>query len=183
MQEPLQLEVEGFQPSAHLRDQIAENVAKLERRYGRITAARVAIRAPDAHHRMGEPYFVSIKLSLPERKDVNVKPPPRGRDARQADIAFAVGDAFRRADRQLRDQAARLKRETKIHSGEPEGRVLRLDAKGEFGFLESADGREIYFHAHSVLDDGFRRLKPGAVVAYHEEIGEKGPQASTVRVL
>ena len=55
-------------------------------------------------------------------------------------------------------------------------------SNGEFGFLESDDGREIYFHAHSVLDGKYDRLKPGMQVTYHEEMGEKGPQASTVRL-
>ncbi len=182
MQIPLHLEVEGFEPSDHLRRLIDDNIAKLERRFGRITAARIAIYAPDAHHRMGEPYFVSINLSLPNRREVSIKPPPRGLDRRQGDLMFAVGDAFRRADRQLRDQASKLKEGKKPHAHEPEGKILRLDPGGEFGFLESEDGREIYFHAHSVLGGKFRRLKPGARVTFHEEAGEKGPQASTVRL-
>ncbi len=109
METPLELEFGGFEPSSHVKDLIDANIARLERRYGRITAARVAIRAPDAHHRMGEPYFVTIRLSLPGRKDVQVKPPPRALDPRQAEIAFAISDAFRRADRQLRDFASRMK--------------------------------------------------------------------------
>lgn len=110
METDLQLEIQGFEPSSHLRQLIDDNVAKLERRFGRITAARVAIRAPDAHHKMGEPYFVSIWLSLPEHREVSVKPTPRGLDKRQADVMFAVGDAFRRADRQLRDHSTKMKR-------------------------------------------------------------------------
>jgi len=183
METPLQLEIEGFEPSAHLRQLIDDNIAKLERRFGRITAARVAVRAPDAHHKMGEPYFVSIWLALPDRRDVSVKPPPGGLDHRQGDLTFAVGDAFRRAGRQLRDHTSKMKMQTKTHAHEPEGKVLRLDPGRESGYLESEDGREIYFHAHSVLDDKFRRLKPGMRVTFHEEMGDKGPQASTVRVI
>ncbi|MGB8366385.1 MAG: cold shock domain-containing protein [Rhizomicrobium sp.] len=182
METPLKLEIEGFEPSVHLREEIANNIAKLERRFGRITSCRVAIRAPDAHHKMGEPYFVTVWLSLTDHRDVSVKPPPRGLDHRQGNVIFAVNDAFRRADRQLRDHASQLKRQVKTHAHEPKGRILRLDSNGEFGFLESDDGREIYFHAHSVLDGKFDRLKPGMQVTYHEEMGEKGPQASTVRV-
>ena len=54
--------------------------------------------------------------------------------------------------------------------------------KSDFGFLQSADGREIYFHKNSVLD-GLSRLKVGTRVAFAEEADEKGPQASTVKLL
>lgn len=182
METPVELEIEGLKPSAHLRQLIDNNIAKLERRYGRITACRVVVRAPNAHHRMGEPYFVTIRIALPDRRDVNVKPPPRALDPRQGDVNFAVDDAFRRADRQLRDQASRLKGRPQTHVLQPAGKIASLDPSGEFGFLESDDGREIYFHANSVLDGKFSQLRPGMRVSFHEEIGEEGPQASTVRV-
>jgi cold shock CspA family protein len=59
---------------------------------------------------------------------------------------------------------------------------VRIDPSGEFGFIETSDGREIYFHRNSVLNGAFPRMKPGVKVAYVEEAGEKGPQASTVRL-
>ena len=182
METPLELEIKGLEPSANLRQMIDDNITKLERRYGRITACRVAIHAPDAHHRMGEPYVVTVRLALPDRRDVNVKPPPKALDPRQGDLDFAVNDAFRRADRQLMDQASRLRGRPKAHAVQPMGKVVRLDPSGEFGFLESDDGREIYFHANSVLHGKFDGLKPGTRVSFHEERGEKGPQASTVKV-
>ena len=77
----------------------------------------------------------------------------------------------------------RLQRQVKHHEPAPAGRVARLDPSGEFGFIETTDGREIYFHRNSVLNDAFHRLKLGTAVAYSEEEGEKGPQASTVRPL
>jgi outer membrane receptor protein involved in Fe transport len=49
-----------------------------------------------------------------------------------------------------------------------------------FGFLETDDGREIYFHRHSVANGGFDRLHIGTTVRFVEEQGEKGPPASTV---
>lgn len=182
METPVELEIEGVTPSAHLRRLIDDNIAKLERRYGRVTACRVVIRAPDTHHRMGEPYFVTIKAALPNHRDVSVKPPSRALDARQSDLNFAVNDAFRRADRQLRDQVSRLKGRPQTHMLQPSGTIATLDPSGEFGYIETADGREIYFHANSLLGRKFGQLKPGTRVTFHEEVGEKGPQASTVRV-
>jgi cold shock CspA family protein len=52
--------------------------------------------------------------------------------------------------------------------------VARIDPSGEFGFLETADGREIYFHRNSVLGD--IRLEEGACVSFVEEGGIKAPR-------
>jgi cold shock CspA family protein len=60
--------------------------------------------------------------------------------------------------------------------------VNRLFPEEGYGFLETPDGREIYFHRHSVLYPGFDRLAIGTEVRFVEEPGEKGPQASTVAI-
>jgi cold shock CspA family protein len=39
----------------------------------------------------------------------------------------------------------------------------------------------LYFHKNSVLAPGFDQLEIGHEVQFAEELGEKGPQASTVR--
>jgi cold shock CspA family protein len=71
----------------------------------------------------------------------------------------------------------------KHHENQPIGTVVRLDPTGEFGFLESNDGQEVYFHRNSVLGDGFSRLRVGSRVTFAEEIGEKGAQATTIKLL
>jgi cold shock CspA family protein len=52
-----------------------------------------------------------------------------------------------------------------------------------YGFLATEDGREFYFNKQSVLNRGFARLQVGTGVTFVEEQGEKGPQASTVRII
>ena len=71
----------------------------------------------------------------------------------------------------------------KQHESQPIATVKTIDASGEFGFLEAADGREVYFHRNSVLDGAFNRLAVGTHVTFAEEMGEKGPQASTVKLI
>lgn len=61
--------------------------------------------------------------------------------------------------------------------------VVRIDPFGEFGFLETDDGREIYFHRNSVLEGAFSQLAEGSRVTFAEEVGDKGPQASTVKLM
>lgn len=71
----------------------------------------------------------------------------------------------------------------KAHAGLPRARVDRLFPEEGFGFLQTAEGREVYFHRHSVLEDGFDALRVGTEVAFAEEEGRQGPQASTVKVV
>ncbi len=61
--------------------------------------------------------------------------------------------------------------------------MKEIDPLGEFGFIEASDGREIYFHRNSVLNGGFADLSVGARVTFAEEMGDKGPQASTVKLM
>jgi cold shock CspA family protein len=72
---------------------------------------------------------------------------------------------------------------TKPHEAENLGHVAKFVAGEGYGFIETADGREVYFHCNSVLDDAFEHLTVGSEVRFVEEMGEKGPQASTVRLV
>src|SRR3981081_3112011 len=91
--------------------------------------------------------------------------------------------ACRPGRRRLRADVRRLHGQVKQHESQPMGTVKSLDASREFGFLEAADGHEVYFHRNSVLDGAYNRLAVGTHVAFAEEMGEKGPQASTVKLL
>lgn len=182
MQVPLRIELQGMAERPDIHDAVQARAAELEQRFGRVTACHVVVRAPSEHHQTGGLYHVSIRLALPNGREVNVgRTAPA--DERHADLAFAINDAFNRARRRLQDYARRIQGQVKQHEHQPIGSVTRLDGSGEFGFLESTDGREIYFHRNSVLHDAFSRLAIGSRVAFAEEMGEKGPQASTVRLL
>ena len=182
MQTPLEIDFQGAARTPSVEDSIARHVAELERRYGRATACRVLVKGPGGHHHTGGLYEVHIRLALPDGREVNVERTPPA-DERYADLTFAIDNAFKRARRQLQDRVRRLQGQVKEHESQPIGAVVRIDPSGEFGFLESADGREIYFHRNSVLRDDFARLAVGTRVTYVEEMGEKGQQASTVRLL
>jgi len=165
-----------------MKAEVAERVAELEERWGRITACRVMILAPSDHHRTGGLYEIHIHLSLPDGREVNVTRTPTA-DERHADVTFALNDAFKHARRQLQDRVRRVQGQTKHHEAAAIGKVVRIDPAGEFGFLEDRDAQKIYFHRNSVVDGGFARLRVGSQVAYTEEMGEKGAQASSVTLL
>jgi cold shock CspA family protein len=182
MQTPAQIEIEGVKKTPELLAAIDEHIGELENRFGRVTVCRIVVKGPGDRHQTGGQHQVSIRLALPDGREVNVGRTPT-QDERYADLTFAIDNAFRRARRRLQDQARLMRGQTKLHEDQPVGTVVRIDPSGEFGFLESADGHEVYFSCKSVLNDGASSIAPGTRVSYVEEIGEKGAQASTVKVL
>ena len=53
------------------------------------------------------------------------------------------------------------------------------DAKG-FGFIERADGPDVFVHHSAIKSDGFRTLKEDQSVTMEVTQGQKGPQAENV---
>jgi cold shock CspA family protein/ribosome-associated translation inhibitor RaiA len=182
MQTPVEIEYQGMEARPHIQTALAKHVDDLEQRFGRVTACRVVLKAPGGHHRTGGLYEVNIRLALPDGREVNVDRTAQA-DERHSDLTFAIDDAFKRARRQLQDNVRELQGQVKHHENLPVTTVVRLDPSGEFGFIDTSDGQEIYFHRNSVLDDASPHLAVGTRVTFAEELGEKGPQASTVKVL
>jgi ribosomal subunit interface protein len=177
MQTPLQIAFNGMDRSEAVRELIEEKVAWLERFHDRITGCRVVIEAPHRHHRRGNQYQVRIDLTVPGG-EVVVNREPSQRTAFK-DLGVAIQHAFEAARRQLEEHIRRLRKEVKSHEPASRARVSRLFPEEGYGFLTTADGREVYFHQNAVLGD-FAQLQVGAEVTFVEEAGDKGPQASTI---
>lgn len=182
METPVQIDFHGVDVSPAIQKVLDDHVQELETRYGRITSCRVVVTGPGHRHRSGGLYDVRIHLALPNGREIAVDRVNHS-DERYSDIRFAINDTFKRARRQLQDQARRLQGQTKHHEPQPIGTIARIDPSREFGFITTSDGREVYFHYNSVLTGTFDRLKPGARVTFAEEEGEKGAQASTVKLV
>lgn len=118
MQAPVQLEFEDVVVTPEIRAAIEDHLAQLERRFGDITSCRVTVRGAGGHHRSGGLNEVRVHLLIPDGREVNVAHTPDA-DERHADLAFAVNDAFKRARRQLQDQAGRLQGHVKHHEERP----------------------------------------------------------------
>jgi cold shock CspA family protein len=152
---------------------IRERAERLEHFYRPIIRCQVSIEGPGSHHRAGGPYQVRIDLRLPG-EELTID--------RQAssELASAVREAFDAARRRLEDYVRRQRHEIKSHVSPPNGHVKRLFRGEGYGFLETPDGREIYFHHNSVLDPGFGRLQIGDAVRFAPGPGDTGPQDSTL---
>lgn len=195
---PLQVTFRNMKHSEAVDAYIREEVAKLEEFFDQIIGCHVVVEIPHQHHDRGNPFHIRINLEVPGSDlVVNQQPNLHGHgvdvgaerlfkelelEGRLKDAYVALSDAFKTARRQLQDYVRRHRDEVKIHQETPEARVVRLFNKEGYGFLQTLDGREIYFHRHSVLNDGFDQLDIGTMVLYAEEHGEMGPQASTVKM-
>jgi ribosome-associated translation inhibitor RaiA len=115
MQTPVEFDIQGMEAKPETRAAIATHVAQLEERFGRLTAARVVLKAPGPRHRTGGLYEVNIHLALPDGREVNIARTPQT-DERHADLNYAINDAFKRARRQLQDQVARMSGHMKTHA-------------------------------------------------------------------
>ena len=111
MRTPLQLDIQGLNLSRNAQAVIRTHIAKLEARFGDLTACRLVVRPPSRRQRLGARFAVSIHLTLPGGREVNVGTFHRNPDPRQADLVFALHDAFRKALRQLQRQVHQLRTE------------------------------------------------------------------------
>lgn len=204
MKIPLKITFRDMEPSKAIEENIRDRAAKLDALYDNIMGCRVIVEAPHRRHHKGKAYVVRIDMTVPGGELVINRAPKRlaaakaarpeelekelteshkpSKHAAHEDVYVAIRDAFNAAGRKLQDFARRRRGKTKNHETAPVARVARLFPIEDYGFLETPDGREIYFHKNSVLQPGFSRLEVGTEVFYAEEPGEKGPQASTVRV-
>jgi len=199
MKSQMQITFRNMKRSEEIEGWIHAEAAKLETLYSRLMGCRVAVEVPHRHHRKGSPYHIRIDLTVPRGEIVVKREPSLSARARQlgereikkqAEVKIphkqlrqAINDAFKAAGRRLQDYARRQRGDIKSSSLLPEARVSKILPQEGYGFLTSDDGREIYFHENSVLGRAFPRLKVGTTVRFVEEPGEKGPQASTVRIV
>ncbi len=173
MQRPLKITARDFALSDAFDAEIREKAAALDTYFNRITGCDVTVEAPVDHHRKGGPFDVRIRLTVPGKELMANHQSEEG-------LAAAIREAFDAIRRQLEDYVRELRGDVKAHEEAPQARIARL--LDDYGFLETSDGREIYFHRNSVLNNGFEKLRVGTHVRFVEEEGNEGPQASTVTI-
>jgi len=191
-----QITVRNMEPVPELEAAVLKEIGTLERFFKRIMSCRVMIEGPKGR-RYGGLYHVRIDLGVPNEELVvehqpslhatlqdekalrKTKQDEPGRVHR--DALRAVHDAFREMRRRLQDYVRRVRGDVKAREAEVVAKVTRLFP--DYGFIETPDGREVYFHRNSVRNGHFDLLRAGSEVRFVEEAGEKGPQASTVTLL
>ena len=178
MDNPLDMVYRGVDHSESLERLIRQKVDKLERMFGHIVTARVAVER--AARRVGHDalFRVRVEIHVPNDVIVAIRDPGQGRYAETLDAA--VRDAFDHATRQLLDYKHRLQGEVKIPVRPEHARVIRVFPYEGYGFIRTPDGRELYFHENAILNGGIRDLQPGMEVRYSESVRESGPHVSSI---
>ena len=194
----VQISFRNMEASEAVAEKIREEAENLATYYDRIISCRVVVEVPHRRHERGNLYQVRIDMTVPggelivkhapslhgasERAGVTEGPKKFEAHTPHKNVLVAIHDAFDTARRQLQDYARRQRGVVKTHEPPSYAHVVRLFPEDDYGFLETPDGVEVYFHRNSVWNAGFDQLEAGTEVAFVVEEGEDGLQASTVRI-
>ena len=64
-----------------------------------------------------------------------------------------------------------------------EGSVKWFNSTKGFGFIQQEQGEDVFVHFKSIVGDGYKTLDENDKVEFSVVDGEKGPQASEVRLI
>jgi CspA family cold shock protein len=64
-----------------------------------------------------------------------------------------------------------------------EGTVKWFNSSKGYGFIEQEGGNDVFVHYQSIVSDGYKTLEEGQKVEFTESEGEKGPQATEVKII
>lgn len=195
---PVQVTFRNIEDSAGLEDLVRKEAAKLDRFYDRVSSCRVMVERPQRAE-SSNLYHVRIDLGLPNGELVvkhsptlhgalqDVKADKSRREAKSVlehkSPQRAIHEAFHEMRRRLQDYSRRQGGFVKNAQKMAQGTVKEIFPDQGYGFLETADDRRIYFNLASVLDGHFDHLRAGTHIRFAEEMGDNGPQASTVKVI
>lgn len=176
---PIDVSFRNIEPSPAIEARIREKAAKLEQFFDRAISWKVVVEARHRHQHKGKLYNVRIHLALPGQ-DLLVGHEHK-LDHAHEDVYVAIRDAFDALGRQIQDRVRQWQGAVKLHEVPDHGRVAKLFEYEGYGFIETVDGQEVYFHKNAVTD-GFDKLAVGDEVRFvmREDESERGPQASTV---
>jgi ribosomal subunit interface protein len=173
MQLPLQITYRHVDRSEALDTAIREKAEKLNEFYPELMSCRVTVAEERLHKQQGHLFSVHVDVRVPNHEFI-VK-----RD-RHEDVFVALRDAFDAAKRKLEDEIRMQRGDVKAHAVEQHGRVARIVRDERYGFIETPDGRELYFSAVNVVTPDFDALEVGAEVQFIEDLAAEGRQAKRV---
>ena len=173
----LKVEARNMELKKGWQMKIEEEKEKLIKHYaGFVLHLRVAIEAT-AHHKEGG-YEVKIVASVPNDTVVVTRKGERVRPL--------IIEAFDVLALQLKEILRKKRKNKKQVESAVEsdsfGIIQKVSPHESYGFISTYDDRQIYFHENALKNAEIDDLVEGDSVIYGESLGDKGPQASWVRV-
>ncbi len=183
MQKPLEISFRGIEHTTELDDLIRAEAEKLEKVCDYIIGCRVAVEKIQQSQRKGNPFRVRVDVTVPHGHEI-VSKNKQSKEQVYQPLTTVIHQTFSNEREQLKELVHRQHNDIKRHTKQKtNGIVKKLFEEEGYGFIEGLQGQEIYFHKNSVLNNDFERITIGTGVRYTEEMGEKGPQASTVKIV
>lgn len=177
----LKIQFVGFPESEAVAAVIQGHADSLEQTCPQLLFCHVVVERPHRKHNQGGIYHIKIRMTAPGNTLVVDR--ERGLNHAHEDVYVAIRDAFIAARRRVDEYMRILGGDVKTKNNSNRAKVLRISPDLEYGFLLTEDEREIYFHRNSVVTGNFDELIPGQEVRFAEDMGEKGPKATTVHVV
>lgn len=186
MKIPPEITYRGVEKTNTIDALVQEKIQKLEEVCDYISGCHIAIEKPHDRPRSGSPFRVRLDITVPPGHEIVAESNP-GEGKQYEALDVVIRDAFDAAQRQLKklnEQQRQSDQAKNIHpEQETTALVVRVFRDEGYGFIKTLDGEEVYFHRNSVLLNDFDRIEVGTGVHCFVTQGEKGPQASTVKIV
>lgn len=173
MKIPLHITFLNIPPSDAIEAEIRKRAEKLDHFAEDVMHCHVTVDAAGKHQTQGRLYEIRIDFTV-SGTEIAIS-----HIHRHEDVFVVIRDAFDAAARKLEDYV-RLRRGTvKQHETPLHGHITKLFQDG-YGFIETPDGREFYFHRDNLVYPDFDQVAIGAEVQFLEEGASEGLQAKRV---
>ena len=175
----LKVEARNVELRKGWQKKIDEEKEKLIRHFASfVLHLRVSIEGTASHKEGG--YEIKLVASVPSDTVVVAK--------KGENVGPLLVEAFDVLSLQLKESVRKKRQKQKrtegvaADGGTQLGVIRKLSPFESYGFIVSQDAREIYFHENALKDASLDSLNEGDEVMYAESQGDKGPQATWVRV-
>ncbi|MBN4058610.1 HPF/RaiA family ribosome-associated protein, partial [Desulfocapsa sp. AH-315-J15] len=173
----LKVETRNVELRKGWQKKIDEEREKLVRHFASfVLHLRVSI-VGTAHHKEGG-YELKLVASVPNDTVVVTR--------KGENVASLLIEAFDVLTHQMKEMQRKKRQAQKnggaVDDGAQVGVIRKVSPYESYGFIVSQDAKEIYFHENALKDVSIDALTEGDTVMYGESLGDKGPQASWVRM-
>ncbi|MBM9518360.1 HPF/RaiA family ribosome-associated protein [Desulforhopalus vacuolatus] len=170
----LKVEARNVEMRQGWQDRIENEKEKLLRHYPDVLHLRVTI---EATGHVENDFKVKLVAGVPGDTVVVTRSAENVRAAltESFDVLTLNLKEMQRKKRTVKKQSAEA-------GGDSTGMIKKLSPVESYGFIVTPDDREIYFHKNALKNVAMDTLRKGDSVLFGESTGDKGPQASWVRL-